>query len=66
MSDESPSPVTDAEKAADQMRQDILGGKIDRAGRKVVRDACDRMDAPKKGREAADEAFGRIVGAVDR
>lgn len=52
--------VTDSERAADQMRQDILGGKIDKAGRQVVRDACDKMDAPKKGRDASNDALGNI------
>lgn len=52
--------VTDSEKAADQMRQDILGGKIDKAGRQVVRDACDKMDAPKTGRDASNDALGNI------
>jgi hypothetical protein len=60
--EERPSPVTDSEKAADQMRQDILGGKIDKAGRAVVRDACDKMDAPKAGRDAANDALGKISG----
>lgn len=52
--------VTDSEKATDQMRQDILGGKIDKAGRQVVRDACDKMDAPKTGRDASNDALGNI------
>ena len=52
--------VTDSEKAADQMRQDILGGKIDKVGRQVVRDACDKMDAPKTGRDASNDALGNI------
>lgn len=54
--------VTDSEKAADQMRQDILGGKIDRAGRQVVRKAIDQMDTPREGRDAQNDALGRISG----
>lgn len=52
--------VTDSEKAADQMRQDILGGKIDRTGRQVVRKALDQMDSPKTGRDAQNDALGNI------
>jgi hypothetical protein len=52
--------VTDSEQVADQMRQDILGGKIDGAGRQVVRKAIDQMDAPPTGRTAQDGALGNI------
>lgn len=52
--------VTDSEKAADRMVQDIMGDKIDRAGRQVVRRALDKKDSPPVGRDATDTAIGRI------
>ena len=57
---ERPRPVTETDKAADQMAQDILGGKIDSAGRKVVRKAIDHMDAEPVGKAKSDGALHRI------
>ena len=54
------SVVTDSEKAADRMVQDILSDKIDRTGRQAVRKALDQKDAPLVGRAKEDAALGNI------
>lgn len=60
--EESPTPVTDGEKAVDKMVTDILApdSKINRAGRARIRQACDKKDAPPSGRDAENSAVGRI------
>ena len=63
MTDDPPgrdSIVTDSERLADQMRRDVLDGKIDRAGRQVVRRALDAKDAPPTAGEVGNQALGRI------
>lgn len=54
--------VTDKEKAAEQIYQDVMADRIDAAGRKRVRHALDQKDKPPEGRAAQDQALGNAIG----
>ncbi len=58
---ESPTPVTDSEKRSAEVASDIVTGKILKPDLPRIRDAIDKVEATKTGRDAADHAIGHSI-----
>lgn len=63
---ESSTPVTDSEKRSAEVVSDVLTGKILKPDLPRIREAIDKVEAPKSGRDKADHAIGHSISGNRR
>jgi hypothetical protein len=63
---EHPKPATDAERRVNDMIDDLTERRVSQPDRSRLRDALDKADKPREGKEGRDDALRGAIGRLNR